>query len=292
MRRGVAIIAPFLLAAAAVARGGDAPPGCPPGGTPLRWEGFGLDFLGRHCTPCHDWSHYPSVYRERLDIGDLVGLSAMPPFERVDAAEVAKFEEWIACDLPYDGATCPPGGTSFSYDSFAAGFFADNCTRCHSKDLQEGERNGAPPGFNWDDYASVQTHALDIRDVVLKSKMPPDFPFILPSDVDALVEWISCGEPEHPAGTLFRRADANADGEADLSDTVTVLAYLFRGAKKLDCLDAADVDGNGRLEITDAVRLLRYLFESDPPPPLPFDACGSLPALGCEQFDGCTASEP
>ncbi len=266
---------------------GDPAPQCPPGGTQLRWEGFGSDFLDRHCGECHAWSSYTSAYATRLVILETVESGLMPPFEHLEPAEIARLREWIACDMPYDGAPCPPQGTYLSFDSFAAGFFERNCTRCHSKDLIEADRNGAPPGYDWDDHASAAAHAPQIRDQLLKVKMPPDGAFVPPAEVDQIVQWISCGAPEHPRGTLFRRADPNDDGEEDISDAIAILSYLFVGGQKIDCLDAVDADGSGGLEITDGVYLLRYLFLDGPPPPMPFEVCGGLPALGCERFAGC-----
>lgn len=282
----------FPLALATAAYAGDTPPECPPDGTSLRWEGFALDFFNHHCNSCHNWADYSDVYRNRTLLGDLVRLAVMPPFQHLDAAEISSFEEWIACDLPYDGPSCPPRGTYVSYDSFAASFFEQNCNTCHSKALPEGQRNGAPLGSDFDDLSAIKAHAVEIRDGVLKGSMPPDFAFLLPSDVQALVEWIACDEPEHPLGTLYKRADVNDDGSADITDAVVILSYLFRGGEDLTCLDAADTDASGGLEITDAVYLLRYLFSIAPAPPPPFEICGSLPALGCERFGGCAATNP
>ncbi len=67
----------------------------------------------------------------------------------------------------------------------------------------------------------------------------------------------------------LRRADANADGRLDISDSVFILSYLFLGGPEPTCLDAADVDDNGRLEITDGhlVNVVLFLGLSQTPIP-------------------------
>ena len=52
---------------------------------------------------------------------------------------------------------------------------------------------------------------------------------------------------------LFRRADANGDGEADISDAINVLEYLFIGSASLSCLDAADSNDDGKVDISDPI---------------------------------------
>jgi antitoxin (DNA-binding transcriptional repressor) of toxin-antitoxin stability system len=64
----------------------------------------------------------------------------------------------------------------------------------------------------------------------------------------------------------FRRGDANADGEVDLSDGSRTLGHLFLGQLAPPCLDAADADDSGELELTDAVFTFAHLFLGGPPP--------------------------
>ncbi len=90
--------------------------------------------------------------------------------------------------------------------------------------------------------------------------------------------------------TFFIRGDANADGGIDLGDAVAVLGYLFSGAGDAGCRKALDSGDNGTVDISDAVYLLGYLFSGAPPPPSPFQWCGSDPtadALECTSFDPC-----
>jgi hypothetical protein len=87
-------------------------------------------------------------------------------------------------------------------------------------------------------------------------------------------------------GYEFRRGDVNHDEEQNLSDAVTILAFLFLG-DAISCRDPADVDGNREIDLTDAVYLLDHLFLGGPEPPAPFPECGPLPdgvaTLGCDE---------
>ena len=58
----------------------------------------------------------------------------------------------------------------------------------------------------------------------------------------------------------FRRGDANASGEVDMTDALTTLGSLFLGNGKVACQDAADADDSGELTIADAVLTLNFLF--------------------------------
>ena len=87
----------------------------------------------------------------------------------------------------------------------------------------------------------------------------------------------------------FRRADANADGHVDISDSVTVLLHVAGGVE-LSCADAADSNDDGTVNLADAVHVASFLFVlgSAPPPPGPVE-CGADPTvdtLGCVRT-GC-----
>lgn len=277
----------FILGASASAAAG-APPdaeGCAAGATDLRWESFAMPFFETNCTPCHEWDNYCEVYEFRHSILDLVSGGNMPPFEPLPELDRERLAEWIGCGLPAAGPECPETGTRFGFRSFE-GFLEARCGSCHSSTLQGEERQGAPPGQDWDDYAALKEHAPLIRESLLQCTMPPGgMPHSV--ELDFVLEWLSCGAPESPGGTLYRRGDANDDGLSNVSDAVAVLAYLFTGAIDLLCKDAADVDGDGLLNISDAVYLLAYGFLGGPPPPQPFDLCGSETRLGCAAFEHC-----
>lgn len=88
----------------------------------------------------------------------------------------------------------------------------------------------------------------------------------------------------------FKRGDANSDGGFDLSDSVSVLNFLFIGGAAPACMKAADIDDRGSLDLTDGVFGLNALFAGGPTPPAPFDSCGTDPTpddLSCEAFNPC-----
>jgi hypothetical protein len=82
----------------------------------------------------------------------------------------------------------------------------------------------------------------------------------------------------------FRRGDSNRDGEVNISDPISVLGWLFRGAAAPPCDDAMDANDDGRVDISDPVRVLRHLFMGESNLPQPFDGEGQDPtsdALVC-----------
>lgn len=99
------------------------------------------------------------------------------------------------------GATCPPNST-LTYDSWALEFFDNYCLRCHSKELGQGQRNGAPLGYNWDDIDSVREHITEIdlmaaaSSSVVNTTMPLNPPDPPTSERRRLGEWLACGAPE------------------------------------------------------------------------------------------------
>ena len=81
----------------------------------------------------------------------------------------------------------------------------------------------------------------------------------------------------------FLRADANADGNADISDPLVMLRYMFLG-ESVACVDAVDADDSGLVDISDPLHLLRFLFLGTAPPPEPYSNPGADPTLddlGC-----------
>ncbi len=100
-------------------------------------------------------------------------------------------------------------------------------------------------------------------------------------------------EPDGPVvvPVRFLRADANQDGQADLSDAVAILGDLFLGdAPAGNCRDSMDVDDNGFVEITDGIYLLSFLFSGGNAPASPFAACGvdrGGASPGCESYAPC-----
>jgi hypothetical protein len=101
----------------------------------------------------------------------------------------------------------------------------------------------------------------------------------------------SCATPKVGTGPTFKRGDVDLNGSVEITDAVNLLGYLFQGADKPGCLEAADIEDSGEEpDITDAVNILGYLFlgASAPPNPGP-DVCGQDPtpdALGCTKSCG------
>jgi hypothetical protein len=93
-----------------------------------------------------------------------------------------------------------------------------------------------------------------------------------------------------PQGPVFVRADANADGEIDISDGIKVFRYLFVGNEPLSCPAAADANGDRELDITDGIFVLNFLFLGRREPPPPFPSCGTDPLSepACAEFPPCS----
>jgi hypothetical protein len=92
------------------------------------------------------------------------------------------------------------------------------------------------------------------------------------------------------AAYSFVRGNLNGDLNVDVSDTVFLLASLFRGDNSLGCLRAADVNGDDSVNVSDAVYLLNHLFKGGSTPVAPYPACGFAPSPGsltCEVDPEC-----
>ncbi len=89
---------------------------------------------------------------------------------------------------PIDGDT---------WDTYAMGFFAMWCTRCHNSTLTTTvARHGAPLGRNWDDPVSVRDHLDVIREMVGElNAMPPEEPRPPCDERARIVRWIDAGAP-------------------------------------------------------------------------------------------------
>ncbi len=94
----------------------------------------------------------------------------------------------------------------------------------------------------------------------------------------SLTDFVTFNEiVEISAELHFQRGYVNADPDLDLSDTVTILEYLFLGGDRPDPLAAADLNDDGEVDISDPVVLLAYLFTGGQEPPEPFRVRGSDP---------------
>src|SRR6185503_2029760 len=57
---------------------------------------------------------------------------------------------------------------------------------------------------------------------------------------------------DKPVSATFRRGDVDANGSIEVTDVVTLLAFLFLGGGEPPCVEAGDTDDSGALDITDA----------------------------------------
>ena len=72
----------------------------------------------------------------------------------------------------------------------------------------------------------------------------------------------------------FVRGRVNDGEQVDLSDAVSLLAYLFTGGEAPDPLAAGDVNDDGGLDISDPIYLLNFLFLGGPSIPAPYPEPG------------------
>lgn len=91
--------------------------------------------------------------------------------------------------------TCPPGGTTLTYESFGRDFIATNCQTCHG--ATNSGRKGAPSGYDFGSQADVVKWKTRIfsRAAADNVTMPPG-PDDPPADARTkLAEWLACGAP-------------------------------------------------------------------------------------------------
>ncbi len=121
------------------------------------------------------------------------------------------------------------------------------------------------------------------------------FPVIDMEVEETLMEtlWYRLHLVARPTGSsLFRRGDANSDGDVNIADAVYHLLWRFAGGSAPSCLEAADSDASGLHNLTDAVFTLNYLFLGGPAPPAPGPSdCGVAPQprFGCASQPPCGA---
>jgi hypothetical protein len=98
------------------------------------------------------------------------------------------------------GSLCPQD-RSLTYESFARGFFASYCTRCHGSDkVGMTARNGAPGDHNFDSLAGVQRWLpqIDMMAAAGPKAAHMDMPLDPPNPSDEqrqrLGAWLACRE--------------------------------------------------------------------------------------------------
>jgi hypothetical protein len=89
-----------------------------------------------------------------------------------------------------------------------------------------------------------------------------------------------------PEISTFIRGDSNGDQAVNLSDATNTLGFLFLGADRPACYDAADANDDGRIDVADPVGTLNTLFLGASDIAAPYAEPGEDPtpdALGCLQ---------
>ncbi len=90
----------------------------------------------------------------------------------------------------------------------------------------------------------------------------------------------------------FIRGDLDGNGVVGITDSITLLDYLF-SAVPVICADAGDIDDDGRVLLNDSILLLNHLYSGGPPPLAPYPGCG--PDLTADENDvdlGCEGPVP
>jgi hypothetical protein len=87
-----------------------------------------------------------------------------------------------------------PEGSALTWETFGEGFVRTWCTSCHSRDLAEGVRQGAPLDVNLDTAGGVRRHLDRVWAMAAdgNASMPP-VGGPSPEDRERLGEWLACG---------------------------------------------------------------------------------------------------
>jgi len=112
----------------------------------------------------------------------------------------------------------------------------------------------------------------------------------------------NAAEPQTPlppgaAGMDFKRADANSDGNIDITDAIVTLNFLFLAGPVPSCKDAADTNDDERVDVSDAVYSLAYQFNGGAAPPSPFPNCGPdltdeiVLLIDCQSYSQCDQTD-
>ena len=95
---------------------------------------------------------------------------------------------------PVDDLDCDT--LPWTYENVGAPFMSTWCTSCHSGDLEEDQRAGAPVSVNFDSQAEVQAWIPNILNRIYNevTPMPPvgDPP---EDDLQRVADWLRCDAP-------------------------------------------------------------------------------------------------
>jgi len=103
-----------------------------------------------------------------------------------------------ACSLFYteiEDYSCPPAGTTLTYDNFGASFMNTHCQWCHGSTVKD--RLGAPGEFIFDSHDQVVQHKdrIFVRSAAENDSMPPGPDDPSEDERNKLAEWLACGAP-------------------------------------------------------------------------------------------------
>ncbi len=152
----------------------------------------------------------------------------------------------VGCPDPEPEPSTNPAECDVTWDNFARGYVQTWCTPCHASTLGVDERQGAPPGVDFDRWSDVVAFADRVRARATgpQADMPP-LGGTDPGDVALFEAWLDCGAPgaDDPPGpcdelvsagavTVTSQADADAlCAGANAADTLVV-----DGTVTIDCL--------------------------------------------------------
>lgn len=100
----------------------------------------------------------------------------------------------LACgsdDAEQSGDVCDAAP---SFDEVTA--FSEVCTSCHDSSLPYEARNGAPLGYDFDQYETARGEAEEIGEAVEAGYMPPPGYPLSEVQKAAVLRWVECGAPE------------------------------------------------------------------------------------------------
>jgi uncharacterized membrane protein len=115
----------------------------------------------------------------------IIGLSVL-------AVLLAACIEWTELG----DVSCPPEGTTHTWQNFGQGFFVSYCNECHS--VHVDDRKGAPIAYVFDtrDQVFALRDRIFIRSAGDNTTMPPGPDDPPKEHRDMLAEWLACGAPE------------------------------------------------------------------------------------------------
>ena len=122
--------------------------------------------------------------------------------------------------------------------------------------VSQNAPDGAILPLELKNVGSVERVYLNLIGINNESTDGPRIPIV--TEVEPLVITQSVLNIRSTENTIL--GDANLDSIFDISDPVTVIAYMLQGGVKPACPAAADYNTDGKLDIADAISMLMALF--------------------------------